>query len=164
MKTKSILQLVLCSALIPFALQAKPQGGQSGGAGQGNRPNLKEMFNRLDADQSGTLSKEEAKGPMAKNFDKIDTDGNGELSKKELRAQGDKRRDQVKEKGAKMKEADTDGNGNISYDEADAAGLQKLVENFEKVDADGDGEIAKQEMREMRKAQGKKERKGQAEE
>ena len=47
----------------------------------------------------------------------------------------------------RIKAADADGNGAISNNEANEAGLDKLIEHFDKIDSDGDGEITKQELK-----------------
>lgn len=43
-------------------------------------------FEEMDADDSGTLSKDEVQGKLADHFDEIDADGDGELTKEELKA------------------------------------------------------------------------------
>lgn len=178
MKNQALLHLVLCSALLPFALQAGPQDKP----GDGNRPELKKIFERLDTNTNGTLSRSEAKGPIARKFDEIDLNADGELSKRELRAQADKRRSQKGEAntgpgnrgdnqadrsdnkrpnpGLRFRKIDTDRNGAISLKEAEAAGLKKLVKHFERVDKDKNGEISKKEIRAMRKARQQREREG----
>lgn len=145
MKIKSTILLILAAAILPMTAQAEQQGGK------GKRPNPGEMFEKLDTDESGTISKDEAKGPLAEHFDKIDADGDGELTKEELKAAREGRGGKGKNK---LKEADTDGNGAISLDEAEAAGLDKLVENFDTLDADGNGEISKEEFKAAREDRG----------
>ena len=51
----------------------------------------------------------------------------------------------------RLKAADADGNGTISSNnEANEAGLDKLIEHFDKIDSDGDdGEITKQELKNL---------------
>jgi Ca2+-binding EF-hand superfamily protein len=125
--------------------QAEQQGGK------GKRPNPGEMFKKLDVDESGTISTDEAKGPLAEHFDKLDADGDGELTKDELEAAREGRNGRVK---SELKEADKDGNGAISTDEAEAAGLDKIIENFGTLDADGNGEISKEEFKAARDGRG----------
>lgn len=134
--------------------QAQPENGK----GKGSRGNQGEMFQQKDADESGTLSKDEVDGVLAEHFDEIDADGDGELTKDELKAAREKRGSQGKNK---LKEADTDSNGAISADEAEAAGLEKVIENFDQLDADGDGEITKEEFKAARgNREGRGERQG----
>lgn len=46
-----------------------------------------------------------------------------------------------------MKKMDTDGNKQISLEEAEAANAERLLENFEAIDSNGDGNITPDEMR-----------------
>lgn len=158
MNTKSFLLLILAAALLPLVSQAKPEGGPR--EGKDNPPTPAEILARFDADQNGSLSKDEVKGPLVKNFDQIDVNGDGELSRKEL-GWHQKLKDKKREGGRKLQEADTDGNGAISADEAAEAGLERLVEHFDKIDANGDGEVSKEELREMANQQQRRERPGQ---
>lgn len=78
MNTKTILLSI--SAIVLFAISGSAQ--QSG-----NRkapPSVDEIFEELDADEDGLLSKEEVKGPLKDMFDEIDEDGDGFLSKEEI--------------------------------------------------------------------------------
>jgi Ca2+-binding EF-hand superfamily protein len=60
----------------------------------------------------------------------------------------------------KIKEADTDQNGNISKAEAEAANLERILEHFDELDADGDGEITRDEMKAARQGKGPRGGKG----
>jgi Ca2+-binding EF-hand superfamily protein len=55
----------------------------------GQRPGLDRMVNnileRLDANKDGMVSKEEARGPLARNFERLDTNHDGFLDRGELR-------------------------------------------------------------------------------
>ncbi|WP_053002496.1 YHYH protein [Kordia jejudonensis] len=48
------------------------------------RLSVEELFEQMDANEDGKLSKEEVKGPLQRNFSKIDTDDDGFITKKEL--------------------------------------------------------------------------------
>ena len=55
------------------------------GGGQGRNRGQGDMMSRMDADNDGTISKDEAKGtPMESRFDRMDRNGDGVLSKDEL--------------------------------------------------------------------------------
>jgi len=66
--------------------EKREERGEGKGEGKGDRPDPRKMFERMDADQSGGISKEEAKGPLAKNFDEIDADSDGEITPEEMKA------------------------------------------------------------------------------
>jgi len=140
MKTKTIITLSLSALLIPFVLQAKP-------GGEGKRSKHGDILERLDTDNSGGISFDEAKGPIAENFDLIDTDNSGELTKDELREAKNKRK-----KGQRLKEIDTDESGSVSLEEANAANATKLIENFDAIDSNNDGELSKEEMKAAHKS------------
>ncbi len=145
MKTKNILLALIATAIIPAISQAKPSGdGEREGRG-GERPNPGQLIQRLDTDNSGGVSKEEAKGPLKKHFDKIDADGDGEITKKEFAKAEKKMRERRKggDKGERFDEMDTDGNGSLSKDEAG----ERLLERFDEIDSNGDGEITKEELK-----------------
>ncbi|TFW02370.1 hypothetical protein E4K72_13595 [Oxalobacteraceae bacterium OM1] len=48
----------------------------------------------------------------------------------------------------KFKAADTDGDGALSLEEARAAGLNRIVDNFDRLDANHDGKVTIEELRE----------------
>lgn len=145
MKKTSILLCLLAAMLIPAIAQAKPEG-------EGKK---------FDTDGDGALSLEEAtnagRDRLVENFGEIDADGDGVVTREEMKTFGDLARENRK---AKRGEFDTDQNGKLSIDEASAAGMDKLVENFEKVDLDGDGEISRREMQTLRKRMHQKKQRG----
>jgi len=145
MKTKSIALLALSALIFPFALQAKP--------GEGKPPKGEKVVERMDADQNGRISLQEAKGRLAKNFQRIDANSDGQVTAQELDDAHAKRKQKGsgnEKGGARLKKADADESGTISLAEATDAGLRRIIESFEKIDADGNGEITKDEMRAMR--------------
>ena len=156
MHSKLILLMFLSATLITLNSQAKPERDYR----DENRmpPTPDQIIERLDIDGSGSITGDEAKGFMAKFFDRIDANGDGEISEEELLNERENRGQNPKQGRADIKAADADQNGAISIDEAAEAGLNKIVENFDRIDADGDGEISKEEMRQLRKQMGKRER------
>ena len=147
MNTQSLLLFVLFAAILPLVTHAKPDGAQRDGGNARQPPSIEQVFARLDADASGGISVDEAEGPLEGHFDQIDTDGNGEITGGELKASRAKRSERGIEMRERIKAADADGNGAISNNEANEAGLDKLIEHFDKIDSDGDGEITKQELK-----------------
>jgi Ca2+-binding EF-hand superfamily protein len=95
----------------------------------------------VDTDRDGRVSREEAapRAKLAKNFDAIDTNKDGFLSREELRAW------HAKQDGAKGRAIDTDKDGRISRAEAEAK-APRLAKNFDRVDANKDGYLSKDEM------------------
>ena len=55
----------------------------------------------------------------------------------------EQRREQARER---MQSIDSNGDGNISYAEAESADAKRLVENFDTIDADGDGILTSKEL------------------
>ena len=58
--------------------------------------------------------------------------------------------ERMHKRAERMKAADKDGDGAISKAEADAAGMTGLSKNFDKVDANKDGTVTREEMRTAR--------------
>lgn len=82
---KMIVKSAVLTAMITVFFGAnvhaqQPQGGQ----GQKEPPSVDEIFEQMDKDEDGKLSKKEIKGPLKNDFAKIDTDEDGYLSKEEL--------------------------------------------------------------------------------
>ena len=156
MHSKSILLMLLSATLITLNSQAKPE--KEDRDENRVRPTPDQIIERLDSDGSGSITEDEAKGFMAKYFDRIDANGDGEIFGEELLYARENRGQKPKQGREDIKAADADQNGAISIDEAAEAGLKKMVENFDRIDADGDGEISEEEMHQLRKQMGKKER------
>ena len=156
MHSKTIILMLLCITLITLNAQAKPEREDR----DGNRvpPTPDQIIERLDSDASGSITEDEAKGFVAKYFERIDANSDGEISEVELLQVRENRGQKPKQGRADIKAADSDQNGAISIDEAGDAGLEKVVENFDRIDADGDGEISKEEMHQLRKQMGERER------
>ena len=149
MHSKSILLMLISATLITLNSQAKPEREDR----DKNRmpPAPDQIIGRLDMDGSGSIIKSEAKGFIAKYFDRIDANGDGKISEEELLHARENRGQKPKGGREDIIAADTDQNGAISIDEATGAGLKKMVENFDRIDADGDGQISEEELRLLRK-------------
>jgi Ca2+-binding EF-hand superfamily protein len=59
----------------PAGRPGRPEGAQFG----------EQLFNRLDANKDGKISKDEAQGPLRENFDRFDADKDGFVTLEELR-------------------------------------------------------------------------------
>ncbi|CAA6676755.1 MULTISPECIES: hypothetical protein [unclassified Lentimonas] len=104
MKVKAlILSAIFAACVIPTAVQAV---NNEEGGGKKKAPNPTKVFEKLDADKSEGLSKDEVaknKG-LTKQFDKLDTDKSGELSLEEFKAAKGKK--SKKDKKAKEETGD----------------------------------------------------------
>ena len=68
----------------PEAQKSSQTRENRGGQGQGKRPTVAQIFERMDANNDGVISKTEAKGPLKNDFSKVDTNSDGVLSKEEI--------------------------------------------------------------------------------
>jgi len=83
-------------------------------------------------------------------FDQIDADRNGQLNRAEITAWVDNAREQMRQQFlAKFRAADANGDGQLSRDEA-RGGMPQLYEHFEFVDAGGDGLVSLAELEQLR--------------
>jgi collagen type III alpha len=137
-----------------------PRPGGPGGPG-GDRPNLEQLFKRLDKNGDGKISREEAPERMARNFDAIDSNHDGFITLEELRAhppgQGpDGPRGPGGGPGGPggpggerpnpeqlFKRLDKNGDGKISKEEAP----ERMARNFDAIDANHDGFITLEELK-----------------
>jgi collagen type III alpha len=128
----------------PYAQGGRP-GGQPAGDG-------KAFFRRMDRDNDGKLSKDEAPERMKENFDRIDTNGDGFIDEAEFSrvmqgmarrpgGPGEGRSDRPDPKQM-LKRLDTNGDGKLSKDELP----ERMRENFDRIDANGDGSIEPDEL------------------
>lgn len=123
-------------------------------------PRADRLFERLDADDSGGVTKSELQAAALKRFDAMDADGDGKISRAEVSAIADKheaRREGLAEKRADkvLDRADFDKNGSLSkteYETALAAASQTIRDRapaFAKADADGDGKVTRAEIEKL---------------
>jgi len=108
---------------------------------------------KMDADGDGAVSRDEAKSHpwLAGQFDTVDANKDGQLDKDELGAQREAHHADMKARGEeRWKAADSDGNGNLSRAEATASSSW-VGDRFDKLDANTDGELTREEMHAARK-------------
>jgi Ca2+-binding EF-hand superfamily protein len=130
--------IAIAAILIPVGLAVAGERGGGGIAG-------------WDANSDGIVTRDEA-GKAAidaanKRFDALDANKDGQLTKEELAAAREQRQAGPNEKGAeRFKAADTNGDGALSKEEV-TAGMPRLARNFDRLDADKDGSLSPDELR-----------------
>src|SRR5512138_1592263 len=105
-----------------------------------------ERLKAADKNADGMLSRDEAASlpRLLQNFDAIDANKDGFITFEELRAFHQAHHGGHGRHGG-LKALDKDGDGRISRDEAAAA--PRLAQNFDKIDADHDGFLTREELR-----------------
>lgn len=115
----------------------------------------------VDANKDGIVSREEAKDHprLAGSFDAWDKNKDGSLDETEMTAHREAMRAEMRAKvHERLKAADTDGDGSLSRKEVEAS-MPGLAAKFDRMDADKDGKISRDEMHGFRMAGKKHERK-----
>jgi Ca2+-binding EF-hand superfamily protein len=80
-----------CLAIITVALFftcksfSQTKSTQNENPQEKGRPNIEELFAKMDSNQDSKLSKEEVKGPLKNDFSKIDLNNDGFLTKEEIK-------------------------------------------------------------------------------
>lgn len=144
---KLVCLLFAVSIINPVSAAEKPKSAKSDAQ-------FDQMFNSVDSDQDGKISKHEAelKAPaMADLFAQIDTDHDAYLSKHEIKAFTAAMLKSREEFTHRLEAADKDKNGKLSRSESKA--LPKLYENFEAIDSDHDGQLVLKEISDFLRAQ-----------
>ncbi len=119
---------------MPIIANAK-EGGQRGA-----------VFEKIDADSDGQITKTELEAMGAARFARLDTDGDGFITQAEVEA---KQAERASKRAARMmKHLDADADGQISLAEMQASPRAERM--FDRVDADGDGVITKAEFDAMK--------------
>ena len=145
-----MIKLFAAMLLLVFAVQGNAQVESKAleEEREGKRktpPSIDEIF-EMDANGDGKLAKSEIKGKLAKNFDKIDTDGDGFITRAELKKGQKSKKKKGKGSGSKSKPdfstMDANGDGYLAKDEIRGP----LQRDFDKVDTNGDGLISKEEL------------------
>ncbi len=119
-------------------------GGMGGGMGQGMQGQMMRMMQMMKAmhAQGGMMGGAMMGGasPMAGLIKSFDTDGDGTVSAQEMQAG----------LAAKLAEYDANGDATLSIDEFEtlhsALIREKMVDRFQALDADGDGQVTEQEL------------------
>ncbi|WP_160060908.1 EF-hand domain-containing protein [Psychromonas sp. L1A2] len=121
--------------------------------GKGNH---KLDFGSIDTNNDSKITKDEAKGRLAKHFDKVDADANGLISTAEFAALEKMHKGKGNHK-LDFAAIDTNNDSQITKDEAKG----RLSKHFDKIDSDKNGVITQAELSEMQKMhKGKGHKKG----
>lgn len=141
------MMLVLATLLAAAAAQA----GQATPATPGARPD-RPGPQGLDINADGLITLDEAQTHprFAARFGEIDANRDGQLDQAEMNAHREKMHAEMHSRGEeRWKTADRDGDGSISRDEATAS-MPRMAERFGQFDANSDGRVSREEMRQFR--------------
>lgn len=139
--------LVSCLALPAMAAQGTDSDDSRPRPPRGDRPrpDAEERWKKLDQDNDGRISRSEwQRNEQA--FDRLDADKDGFVTKEELRSAA--REFRGKRRG-RLQEMDADADGNISRSE-----WKGKEEIFNRWDANNDGMLTRDELREARRQRG----------
>lgn len=138
--------------------EARPHPAPGADRGVKPRARAKQHFERLDKDNSGSISHEEVKGHprWTQDFGAMDVNHDGQVSPAEygdyVKSHVEQPRDKMKrEAKARWDKADANDDGALSRDEAKNSPL--VAEHFEAMDADKNGQVSAQEVAAYMKAQ-----------
>jgi Ca2+-binding EF-hand superfamily protein len=109
------------------------------------------MWQELDADKDGRISKAEAdagkRGHLSEHFSEIDSNQDGFVTREEMQAKRAAMRSQMRDKAQqKWQEADLNSDGQLSLDEAQAK-LPRVAQRFNELDGDKNGYLTQEELR-----------------
>ncbi len=141
---------LFCSGLALADHHDGMQGGDMHGEMHGDR--VSTMFSQFDKNNDGRISREESREGADRMFNEVDTNKDGFVSKEEMqahhKAMHEKFRESMRDKMRDhWKSADKDGDGALSRSEVEAAKMQRLARDFDKLDANKDGKLTPDEMR-----------------
>lgn len=146
MKQLSRLLVAVAGLVIGSAALADHHGGgmHEHQGKEGRMP----MFGMFDENKDGKLSRDEVQKGVDRMFTEIDTNKDGTISQDEMRAHHKSMHDKMHSKmQERWKAADKDGDGALSRAEVDAAKMPMLSRDFDKLDANKDGKLTADEMR-----------------
>jgi Ca2+-binding EF-hand superfamily protein len=115
--------------------------GGRGERGRGHRGGGMHMLTRSDANNDGAITREEFLARPIEHFERLDANDDGVISADERPQRGE--RSEMRERRADRPNPDTNGDGSFSRAEFAAMGAAM----FERLDADDDGAVTREEAR-----------------
>lgn len=146
MKLKLLIG-VIASVFVSGAAFAQAASAPAPDAAHERADRMQKHFEQLDKNKDGAIDRQESAGHkfLSKEFDAIDTSKDGKLTKAELEAKRGAMHDKRKAKfEERFKAADINGDGAIGKDEA--AKMPGLEKHFDRIDANKDGKLTREEM------------------
>ena len=143
MKKLAIAAILVTTGAIAagsYIVEAKPGGPRGGMFGGGEI-----MFDRLDLNGDGSVTKEEIDQAKAERFALMDANGDGELTQTELEEGHQKLEEQ--RRAEHFARLDKDGDQTLSIDEFE---FERGAEMFDRLDDNNDGAISKEEIEDMK--------------
>jgi Ca2+-binding EF-hand superfamily protein len=151
MSHRQLIVLLGCMALAPLAATAE----EAAAAPQGPPPGAAERWAAHDTDGDGAISLAEAQANaprLARDFATFDADGDGKITRAEMHTVRSETREERQARAQeRYRETDTNGDGAIDLAEAQA-GMPRAAQNFGAIDADGNGQLTREEMRSFMQA------------
>ena len=139
--------LLLTLAMAPLGLMAQPPEGRGGGPGGpgGGFMRFNPLFQALDTDEDGELSKSEIKN-AAKSLRKLDKNKDGQLTAEEFRPQGGPGGPGGGPQGEGNRRRPDEGEHRDGPPQSSGADPEEMVNNLMAFDKNGDGKLSKDEL------------------
>lgn len=143
---KTISSVIATGCLIFAAAQAQAQGGMMGYGGMMSPGHPGDwMFNEMDANHDGVVTKREFDAYHAKWFKELDANHDGKISREELDAFRQKWAQRLHARfRQRFDAADTNHDGALSREEASS--MPFVARNFDQIDANHDGKVTMEEI------------------